>query len=345
MTKNLTLYTIHPEAEKGAGHLKNKERLFTMKAYLDILKNCLENGTMSDNRTGIPTIRIPWGATFEHNMEAGFPLLTTKKMGLKNIATELEFFVKGYTDKKWLQDRKCHIWDEWSNIDCWTPIYEQKRKELCQNGCLSQETDKQAKNEAMFEGRDLGPIYGWQWRHFGGKYIWKPENPLENYKTRKPGVDQLAKTIATAKKDPNNRRLIVSAWNPVDQSKMALPPCHIMHQILIHNGKLNLIWTQRSCDMFLGVPYNIASYALLLMLYAKELGYKPGVLRGELHDVHIYENHIDQVKEQLSREPYELPTVEIPDKNWNGMLNWSAKDGFILKDYVCHEAIKGEVAR
>lgn len=316
-----------------------------MKAYLDILKNCLENGTMSDNRTGIPTIRIPWGATFEHNMEAGFPLLTTKKMGLKNIATELEFFVKGYTDKKWLQDRKCHIWDEWSNIDCWTPIYEQKRKELCQNGCLSQETDKQAKNEAMFEGRDLGPIYGWQWRHFGGKYIWKPENPLENYKTRKPGVDQLAKTIATAKKDPNNRRLIVNAWNPVDQSKMALPPCHIMHQILIHNGKLNLIWTQRSCDMFLGIPYNIASYAMLLLLYAKELGYKPGVLRGELHDVHIYENHINQVKEQLSREPKKLPTVEIPNKNWNGMLNWSAKDGFILKDYVCHEAIKGEVAR
>jgi thymidylate synthase len=127
--------------------------------------------------------------------------------------------------------------------------------------------------------------------------------------------------------------------------KMALPPCHVMHQILIHNGKLNLIWTQRSCDMFLGIPYNIASYAMLLLLYAKELGYKPGVLRGELHDVHIYENHINQVKEQLSRTPYKLPTVEIPDENWRGMLNWHANDGFVLKDYICHEAIKGDVAR
>ena len=191
----------------------------------------------------------------------------------------------------------------------------------------------------------MGPIYGWQWRHFGGEYKWTPLDTTKNFNPEKTGVDQMANVIETAKKDPNNRRLIVSAWNPVDQSKMALPPCHIMHQILIHNGKLNLIWTQRSCDMFLGVPYNIASYAMLLMLYAKELGYKPGVLRGELHDVHIYENHINQVKEQLSRKPKPLPTVEIPDKNWNGMLNWSAKDGFTLKDYVCHEAIKGEVAR
>ena len=316
-----------------------------MKAYLDILDNCLRKGTLSDNRTGIKTIRIPWGATFEHNMEEGFPLVTTKKMGLKNISTELEFFIKGITDKQWLQDRNCHIWDEWSNIDCWTSIYEQKRKDLQKKGCLSPETDKQAKNEAMLEGRDLGPIYGWQWRHFGGEYKWNSKKPEENFNPKKPGIDQLANIIETAKKDPNNRRLIVSAWNPTDQNKMALPPCHIMHQILIHNGKLNLIWTQRSCDMFLGIPYNIASYAMLLLLYAKELGYKPGVLRGELHDVHIYENHINQVKEQLSRKPNKLPTVEIPDNNWNRLLNWSAQGGFVLKDYMCHEKLSGEVAR
>lgn len=313
-----------------------------MKAYLDILKNCLENGTISDNRTGIKTLRIPWGATFEHNMGNGFPLITTKKMGLKNISTELEFFIKGYTDKKWLQDRNCHIWDEWANIDSWEPIFKILK---LGHQAMSAEHEKNLKEKCMNECRDLGPIYGWQWRHFGGEYKWNIVATRYNFNMAKPGIDQLANVIETAKKDPNNRRLIVNAWNPVDQNKMALPPCHIMHQILIHNGKLNLIWTQRSCDMFLGIPYNIASYAMLLLLYAKELGYEPGVLRGELHDVHIYENHIEQVKEQLSRTPKKLPTVEIPDNNWNGLLNWSAKDGFILKDYVCHSALKGEVAR
>lgn len=315
-----------------------------MKAYLDILDNCLKNGTISDNRTGIKTIRIPWGATFQHDMAEGFPLLTTKKMGLKNISTELEFFIKGYTDKKWLQDRNCHIWDEWANIKTWKPLYELKKRELKTDNLLTPESDKKAKEDAMNETRDLGPIYGWQWRHFGGTYVWNPYVPELNCNIYNPGVDQLANVIETAKKDPNNRRLIVNAWNPIDMEKMALPPCHVMHQILIHNGKLNLIWTQRSCDMFLGIPYNIASYAMLLLLYAKELGYEPGILRGELHDVHIYENHVNQVKEQLKRQPYKLPTVEIPNKNWSGMLNWSAKD-FELKNYICHEAIKGQVAR
>lgn len=318
-----------------------------MKAYLDILQNCLDNGTISDNRTGIKTIRIPWGATFEHDMKDGFPLITTKKMGLKNIATELEFFIKGYTDKKWLQDRNCHIWDEWANTKAWKTIYNGIMVNLMQNYNFnfSDKIKKELENTIIDGTRNLGPIYGWQWRHSGGEYKWDPKNPEKNFNPKKPGVDQVVNVIETAKKDPNNRRLIVSAWAPIDQSEMGLPPCHIMHQILIHNGKLNLIWTQRSCDMFLGVPYNIGSYALLLMLYAKELGYEPGVLRGELHDVHIYENHLDQVKEQLSREPKKLPTVEITDNNWNGLLNWSADGGFTLKDYVCHSAIKGEVAR
>lgn len=316
-----------------------------MKAYLDILQKCLNEGTLSDNRTGIKTIRMPWGATFEHDMKTGFPLITTKKMGLKNISTELEFFIKGYTDKKWLQDRKCHIWDEWASVDSWKPIYESKKQELIQNCNFTQETDKIAKETAINDCRDLGPIYGWQWRHFGGEYKWNPDNPGNCFNPAKPGIDQVLNAIDTLKNDPNNRRIIVSAWNPVNQPKMALPPCHIMHQVLVHNGKINLIWTQRSCDMFLGIPYNIASYAMLLLLYAKETGYTPGILRGELHDVHIYENHIDQVKKQLSRTPYQLPTVSIPNENWHGMLNWSADGGFVLKDYICHETIKGQVAR
>lgn len=323
-----------------------------MKQYLDILENCLTNGTPSDNRTGIKTIRIPWGASFEHNMADGFPLITTKKMGLKNIATELEFFIRGYTDKKWLQDHGCHIWDEWSNPTKWTPLYEQANRIVGTNaGLFTEGTSEKLQNLFMESVRDLGPIYGWQWRHWGAKYKWTPNNPARNWtQDEEKGacpepIDQIQKVIDSAKKDPTNRRLIVNAWNPTDMYQMALPPCHIMHQILIHDGKLNLIWTQRSCDMFLGIPYNIASYALLLLLYAKELGYKPGVLRGELHDVHIYENHIPQVKEQLSREPKKLPTVEIPDNNWKGMLNWAAKDGFALKDYICHERLRGDVAR
>lgn len=319
-----------------------------MKAYLDILQDCLENGTKSDNRTGIPTIRIPWGATFTHDMKDGFPLLTTKKMGPKTIFTEMEFFIKGITDKKWLQDRNCHIWDEWGNIDAWKPVFEtNKFKEMKKLGThsITEERETELKNHAMNECRDLGPVYGWQWRHWNGEYKYNPNNPQENYNPENPGIDQLKNIIETAKRDPNNRRLIVNAWNPTYEHNMALPPCHYSYQILIHNNKVNLIWNQRSCDMFLGVPFNIAEYALLLLLFAKELGYEPGVLRGNLGDVHIYENHIPQVREQLSRKPNKLPTLEIPDTNWNGLLNWSAKDGFVLKDYICHEKIRGDVAR
>ena len=317
-----------------------------MKAYLDILNECLNTGTKSGNRTGIDTIRMPHGAVFEHNMETGFPLITTKKMGLKNIATELEFFINGYTDKKWLQDRGCHIWDEWSNPTVWKPAFFETFNILNSNKFdVSDEFKENLKNLIMSSGRDLGPIYGWQWRHFGGEYEWNATEPEKNFNPEKPGVDQMKKVIETLKEDPTNRRMIVSAWNPTDEQKMALPPCHIMHQLLVDNGRLNLIWTQRSCDMFLGIPYNIASYALLLMLYAKEANLKPGILRGELHDVHIYENHLPQVKEQLSRNPYTLPKVEIPDDNWHGIFEWHAKDGFNLKDYVHHEKLSGEVAR
>ena len=315
-----------------------------MKAYLDILDNCLTHGTMSGNRTGIDTVRIPWGATFEHDMSTGFPLVTTKKMGLKNIATELEFFIHGITDKKWLQDRNCHIWDEWANPSAWKPLYAEKIVELSVNDWTA-DVDKTIRENAMNTARDLGPIYGWQWRHFGGQYKWNPDDPSDNFEKSAPGVDQLANAVDMIKRDKTNRRIIVNAWNPKDQPQMALPPCHIMHQVLVHDGKLHLIWTQRSCDMFLGIPYNIASYALLLLLYAKEAGLTPGVLRGELHDVHIYENHIPQVKEQLSRSPHKLPSVEIPDENWRGMLKWHAQDGFKLKDYVCHERLRGDVAR
>lgn len=318
-----------------------------MKAYLDILDNIMTNATdLRMNRTGIPDIGLSAGAVFEHDMSTGFPLVTTKKMGLKNIATELEFFLHGITDKRWLQDRKCHIWDEWAN-----PVKVEQKYNIATNN-LSNLTDDEKtniRNAIMDSERDLGPIYGFQWRHFGGEYVWNEnrinKNPTDNFNPKNPGIDQVQNAIYKLKNNPNDRRILVSAWNPVAIPQMALPPCHVMHQLVVRDGKLSLIWTQRSCDMFLGVPYNIASYALLLLLYAKEAGLKPGMLKGELHDAHIYQNHIPQVREQLKRKPYPLPTVEIPDDNWRGMLNWSAQGGFVLKNYICHEKLRGEVAR
>ncbi len=323
-----------------------------MKAYLDILQDINENCTeLRNNRTGTPDIGLGHGATFVHDMSMGFPLITTKKMGLKNIATELEFFLRGITDKKWLQDRKCNIWNEWANPAKVEQEYNTRTALLEWDGArkLTDDQKRILRNSIMDYERDLGPIYGFQWRHFGGEYQWDParikQNPTDNFNPANPGIDQVANAIDKLKNNPNDRRIIVSAWNPVDFPQMALPPCHVMHQLIVRDGKLNLIWTQRSCDMFLGIPYNIASYALLLLLYAKEAGLTPGILKGELHDAHIYQNHIPQVREQLTRTPYKLPTVEIPDENWRGMLNWSANDGFKLKDYICHERLRGDVAR
>ena len=318
-----------------------------MKAYLDILENIMTNGKdLRMNRTGIPDIGLSAGAVFEHDMSTGFPLVTTKKMGLKNIATELEFFLHGITDKRWLQDRKCHIWDEWAN-----PVKVEQKYNIATNNLPNLTDDEKTtiRNSIMDSERDLGPIYGFQWRHFGGEYVWNEKrinkNPTDNFNPKNPGIDQVQNAIYKLKNNPNDRRILVSAWNPVAIPQMALPPCHVMHQLVVRDGKLSLIWTQRSCDMFLGVPYNIASYALLLLLYAKEAGLKPGTLKGELHDAHIYQNHIPQVREQLQRKPYPLPTVEIPNDNWRGMLNWSAQGGFTLKNYICHEKLRGDVAR
>ena len=318
-----------------------------MKAYLDILDNIMTNGhDLRMNRTGIPDIGLSAGAVFEHDISNGFPLVTTKKMGLKNIATELEFFLRGITDKKWLQDRNCHIWDEWAN-----PIKVEQKYNIAAAQLPHMTAPEQTvtRNAIMDAERDLGPIYGFQWRHFGGEYQWDQKridaNPTDNFNPQNPGLDQVQSAINKLKNNPNDRRILVSAWNPIAIPQMALPPCHVMHQLVVRDGKLSLIWTQRSCDMFLGVPYNIASYALLLLLYAKEAGLKPGTLKGELHDAHIYQNHIPQVREQLKRTPHPLPTVEIPDENWRGMLNWSANNGFKLKNYICHEKLRGSVAR
>src|SRR3989338_751832 len=257
-----------------------------MKAYLDIVKKILEEGIEKTDRTGTGTISIP-GIIFEHDMAMGFPLLTTKKMPFKIIATELEFFIKGLTDKKWLIDRNCHIWDEWANPEKAPYGHDEVSK------------------KRMLEERDLGPVYGFQWRHFGAPYY----NYDSDYTGQ--GVDQLKYVVDTLKTNPADRRLIVSAWNPTAKNQMALPPCHYSFQITVIGNKLNLLWNQRSGDVMLGLPFNIASYATLLHLFAKETKIEAGRLVGFLGDVHIYANHVAGAKEQLARDPnkYTLPKL------------------------------------
>lgn len=289
-----------------------------MRNYLNIVDKILKEGKKVDTRTGIKAYTIA-GAIFEHDMSKGFPLLTTKKTPFKLVATELEFFLNGITDKKWLQDKNNHIWDEWA------------KPQLAPYG-----HDEESKKKMLGE-RDLGPIYGFQWRHFNAPY----KTFDSNYDGL--GIDQIKKLVETLKTNPRDRRMIVSAWNPQQFNEMALPPCHYSFQVTVIDGYLNLLWNQRSVDTMLGLPFNIASYALLLHLLAKEAGLKEGKLVGFLADVHIYENHVDGAKEQLSRDPekFQLPTIET--ENWNGILKWHSENTKLL-NYQSYDKISFEIA-
>ncbi len=278
---------------------------FFMKAYLDIVQKILETGELKNNRTGVDALSIA-GACFEHDMSQGFPMLTTKKVPFKVVASELEFFIKGITDKQWLQERNNHIWDEWAAPQKAPYGHSEEAK------------------QKMLEERDLGPIYGFQWRHFNGKY----ESYDSDYSGQ--GVDQLKKLVETLKSNPNDRRMIVCAWNPSMLGQMGLPPCHYAFQVTVINGKLNLLWNQRSVDTMLGLPFNITSYALLLHLLAKEAGLQEGKLVGFLADTHIYVNHIDGAKEQLTRDynKYSLPKIET--ENFTSLFDWKYTDSKVI---------------
>ena len=289
-----------------------------MKAYLDIVKNVLEKGVKVETRQGIPAYTIA-GAIFEHDMSKGFPLLTTKKMSFRLISTELEFFINGITDKEWLRGRNNHIWNEWA------------KPQKAPYG------HDDASKKKMLEERDLGPIYGFQWRHFNASYI----NYDSDYTGK--GIDQLKKIVETLKTNPRDRRMIVSAWNPLQFNEMALPPCHYSFQITTIGDKLNLMWNQRSVDTMLGLPFNIASYALLLHLLAKETGFKEGKLVGFLADVHLFENHIEGAREQLSRDPNKYPLPKIETENWKSVFGWKNEDTKII-DYQSYDKIKFKIA-
>ena len=287
-------------------------------AYLDIVRKVLETGEKVTTRQG-PLAYTMAGAIFEHDMAKGFPLLTTKKVPFRLIATELQFFINGITDKKWLQDRNNHIWDEWA------------KPQKAPYG------HDEASKKKMLEERDLGPIYGFQWRHFNAPYV--------SYDTdyTGQGIDQLKKVVETLKTNPRDRRMIVNAWNPLQFGEMGLPPCHYAYQVTVINGKLNLLWNQRSVDTMLGLPFNIASYALLLHLLAKEAGLKEGKLVGFLADVHLFDNHVEGAKEQLSRDPNKYPMSKIETENWKSIFDWTAEDTKVL-DYQSHDRIPFEIA-
>jgi thymidylate synthase len=287
-----------------------------MKAYQDIVQKILNSGFRKTNRTGIDAITIA-GVMFEHNMADGFPLLTTKKVPFRLAASELEFFIRGITDKEWLKEKNNHIWDEW-----------------CSPDAVPYGNDEETKAKMMAE-RELGPVYGWQWRNFGAGYT------THNTAPQGSGIDQLQQVVDTLKNDPENRRMIISAWNPLDLSRMALPPCHYSFQLIVIDGKLNLLWNQRSVDVALGLPFNIASYGLLLHLLAKECSLGEGKLTGFLGDTHIYINHIEAIQKQITRDTRSLPTIVT--KNFTSIFDWHYSDT-IIEGYNPHPAVQFEIA-
>jgi len=287
-----------------------------MKKYLNLCKNILENGQKKEDRTNTGTISL-FGTQTHYDLTMGFPLLTTKKVNFNAILHELLWFLRGDTNIKYLVDNNVHIWDDWP--------YKEFKKSLEYNGQTQKEFINKIKDSNDFAKKfgDLGPIYGKQWRNFDG-------------------VDQIDKLITQIKNNPNSRRLIVSAWNPKEVDQMILPPCHSLFQFYVINNKLSCQLYQRSADVFLGVPFNIASYSILTILIAHHLDMEVGNFIHTTGDTHIYLNHIEQIKEQLKREVRELPKLIIKVKRKN---IWDYQfDDFELKDYNPHPPIKGKVA-
>ena len=273
-----------------------------MKQYHDLLNHVLKNGVQKGDRTGTGTLSV-FGYQMRFNLSEGFPMVTTKKLHLKSIVYELLWFLKGDTNIGYLQENGVRIWNEWAD-----------------------------------ENGDLGPVYGHQWRN------WNSE-----------GIDQIHEVIATLKKNPDSRRMLVSAWNPsvmpdtgvsfsenVANNKAALPPCHAFFQFYVADGKLSCQLYQRSADVFLGVPFNIASYALLTLMVAQVCGFEAGDFIHTFGDAHIYSNHSTQIEEQLARTPKALPQMKLNPEIKN-IFDFTYED-FELLNYEPHPLIKGKVA-
>ena len=312
--------------------------------YLSLLEDVLLNGVEKSDRTGTGTISV-FGRQVRHDMKQGFPLLTTKKMYWKGIVTELLWFLRGDTNIKFLHDNDCHIWDG--------------------------DYEKSGRSDG-----ELGPIYGKQWRNWRGIDISKMAR--KTYKT-----DQISNLISELKSNPDSRRLMVNAWNVGELDQMILPPCHYGFQVYtrelsleergihyetyykglkrkktnedfdkigIPTREISLMWNQRSVDTFLGLPFNIASYGLLLEIIADEVNMIPGELVGNLGDVHLYNNHLDQAREQLMRFPKPLSKLIVNNEFWNPdqgtikQINYITPDDFYIKDYQSHSTIKAPLS-
>lgn len=292
----------------------NENNIFSEEnQYLDLIKHIIEKGVKKDDRTGVGTLSI-FGAQLRWSLENGeFPLLTTKRVFWRGVVEELLWFIRGSTSEKELSKNGVHIWSGNSS-----------REYLDSLGLTDRE-----------EG-DLGPVYGFQWRHFGAEYV------DMNHDYGGKGVDQLMDVIKAIRNKPNDRRLIMCAWNPLDLPQMALPPCHCLVQFYVANGKLSSQLYQRSADMGLGVPFNIASYALLTYMVAHVTGLQPGEFIHTLGDAHVYLNHVDALQQQIKREPRRKPTLKIKREVAN-IEDFLFSD-FELSDYNPHPKIQMTMA-
>ena len=337
------------------------------KQYQALLQDILDNGVRKEDRTGTGTLST-FGRQIRHKMSEGFPLLTTKKMYWKGIVTELLWFLRGDTNIKFLVDNDCHIWDG----DAY-----KKYKSTTDNPLSIMEFIDTIKNDSLRAKHwgDLGPVYGKQWRG----WVQNVSRDLDKQ------IDQIANLIRDLKTNPDLRRLMVSAWNVGELDSMTLPPCHYGFQVYtrelsfderveyfkktypdkwdeyelpkdnfswynIPKRAISLMWNQRSVDVFLGLPFNIASYGLLLEIIAKEVNMVPDELIGNLGDTHLYLNHIEQAKEQLNREPYPLPKLVINDEFWNPdagvieQIDYIKSEDFEVRDYQSHPTIKAPLS-
>src|SRR5476649_2092966 len=263
-----------------------------MHQYLDLMEHILKHGAEKRDRTGTGTMSV-FGRQMRFDLDAGFPLTTTKKLHVKSIIHELLWFLAGDTNVKYLNDNGVRIWDEWAD-----------------------------------EQGDLGPVYGRQWRSW----------PTQDGRT----IDQIANVVDMIRRNPDSRRLIVTAWNPADVDKMALPPCHCLFQFYVARGRLSCQLYQRSADIFLGVPFNIASYALLTMMMAQVTGLQPGEFVHSFGDAHLYLNHLDQAREQLTRKPYPLPVMKL-NPAVTDIFAFKFED-FTLENYQAHPSIRAPIA-
>jgi thymidylate synthase len=300
-----------------------------MKQYLDLVRHIRDHGTIKEDRTGTGTVSI-FGYQMRFNLADGFPLVTTKRVHLKSILYELLWFIKGDTNIKYLVQNGVGIWNDWPYQNWLRETGQAQNLQMYSSEwrLVMKEFIERIKSDDTFARQygDLGPVYGKQWRNFGG-------------------VDQLTNLVNDIKTNPDSRRLIVSAWNPQDipvMIKSGLPPCHSLFQFYVVEGRLSCQLYQRSADVFLGVPFNIASYAILTMMIAQVTGLRPGDFIHTFGDAHLYLNHMEQVDEQLSRAEFDLPELKV-NPSVTSLFDFVFED-FELQNYMSHEPISAPVA-